>query len=84
MKVIAVLGLAVTLAGCTSAAQQDARKYQADIASVCGVAMTLASLAGPIAPWIIGACSTEEAVAKLALDPTSLEWLNGLIRKARG
>lgn len=71
------------LAACTAPQVATATKYQADIAAACGVAMTLSPLAGPYAPWIVAGCSTEGAVAKLALDPTSLAWVNGLAAKVR-
>lgn len=79
----AVLALA---AGCVPTAQQvqTVSTYQQAIATACGTAMALAPLAGPIAPWIVGGCSTEAAIAKLALDPSSLAWVQGLIAKAKG
>lgn len=60
-----------------------ARLYQAKLAGACQVAMTLAPIAGPVAPWIVGGCATEAAIAKLALDPSSLAWLQGLVAKAK-
>lgn len=45
--------------------------------------MPLAPMAGPVAPYIIGGCASEEAIAKLALDPNSLNWVNGLIAQAK-
>lgn len=77
----------VTLAGCqgiTPQQVQDAQRYQNEIARACGLAMMLAPMAGPVAPWIIGACATEGAIAKLALDPSSLAWLNGIIARLKG
>jgi len=76
--------LASMLAACTPAQQAAAPGYQQEIAAACNVAMVLAPMAGPVAPWIIGGCATEEAIAKLALDPSSLAWINGLTAKARG
>lgn len=75
---------ALMLAACAPSQLADAQRYQADIAGVCGVAMTLAPFAPMIAPWVIGGCATEAAVAKLALDPSSLAWVNGLVAKMRG
>ncbi len=69
---------------CTAQQASTAQGYQDQIAGACTVAMTLAPIAGPVAPWIIGGCATEQAVAKLALDPSSLAWINGLVAKARG
>lgn len=88
IKMLAPIAVvAVALTACTTAelqqTQQRAAPYQEQIARLCGVAMTLAPFSGPVAPWILGGCSTEAAVARLALDPSSAEWLGGLIDKAR-
>ena len=64
--------------------QVSAGAYQAKLAGACAVAMTLAPLAPQIAPWIAGGCASEAAIAKLALDPTSLQWLQGLAFQVKG
>lgn len=81
-----VLAAAVlsTLIACTPEQLLRAQTYQDKIASVCATASALTPFAGPYAVWIIGGCSTEAKIAKLALDPSSLAWLNDLILKARG
>ena len=79
---IAVLCLAACGGGITPQQAQTAGTYQAQIAAACNVAMSLAPAAGPVAPWIVGGCGSEELIAKLALDPTSLAWVNSLIAKA--
>ena len=79
----AVAGIAM-LTSCTQAQLDQAAAYQAQIAGACAVAMTLAPIAGSVAPWIVGGCSSEAMIAKLALDPTSLAWVNELIEKGRG
>lgn len=56
---------------------------ESDIASACSIAVSLAPFAPTIAPWIIGGCSTAEAISKLAQDPSSLAWINQLIGMAR-
>ena len=81
--VFGLLCLMALLLGCTPQQQQQASSYQQQIAFACGVAMGLAPVAGPVAPYIIGGCISEEAIAKLALDPNSLNWVNGLIADAR-
>lgn len=73
-----------TLTACTPAQLDRAAGYQAQIAGACAVASTLAAVAGPYAVWIVGACSTEAAIAKLALDPSSLAWLTDLVARVRG
>lgn len=82
-SVLAGIILALELAACTPSQLSDAQRYQDEIAGACSLAMTLASMAGPAAPWIIGGCATEEAIAKLALDKSSLAWLNGIIAGLR-
>jgi hypothetical protein len=76
--------LALSVAGCTQAQLDRAAGYQAQIASACAVAMSLAPIAGPYAVWIVGACQSEAMIARLALDPSSYAWLQELIAKARG
>lgn len=70
---------ALTLAGCTTAQLDRARDYQGKLAGACQIAMLLP--VGPVAPWLMAGCASEAAIAKLALDPTSLEWLRGLVAK---
>ncbi len=77
---IACIGLT---AACTPDQMLTAQRYQDQIAGACNIAMTLAPIAGPVAPWIIGGCSTEEAIAKLALDPSSLAWVKGIVAGLR-
>jgi Ca2+/H+ antiporter len=75
--------LLIGLSACTTAQVQKVQTYHDQIAAACSVAMFLAPVAGPVAPWIIGGCSTEAAIAKLALDSNSLNWLTKLIADAR-
>ncbi len=77
-----LMGL-VAVSACTPQQALDAGRYQAQIAGACQVAMTLAPIAGPYSIYIIGACATEEAIAKLALDPSSLTWLQGIVARLR-
>ncbi len=82
---IAAATILALLNSCTpQQVQDDAGRYQADIAAACGIAMTLAPIAGPYAPWLVGACSSEALIARLALDPSSLEWLNGILARVHG
>lgn len=83
MRMMALMML-MMIADCTPAQQQADLPYLQALSNACGVAMSLSPLAGPVAPWIIGGCATADAVAKLAQDPSSLAWVNGLIAKARG
>lgn len=71
------------LCSCTAEQQARAGDYQTKIAALCRDALPFAAVPG-IGIYIAGGCATEAAIAKLALDPSSIEWLNGLIRKARG
>ena len=49
------------------------------LAAACNAAMALSPLAGPYAVWIDAGCGTAEAIAKLAQDPSSAAWVNGLV-----
>lgn len=81
---------ALGLAGCTSAQVASTvatvSKYQADVAAACSIAEGIAT--GPLAaiPVVSSAaalihsgCDTEEAIASLALSPTSVAWLGTLV-----
>lgn len=81
-KIFAAVSL-LALASCSPAQLQMAQSYHDKIASACSTAMLLAPLAPQISPWIVAACNTESAIAKLALDGNSLNWLQDLIAKAR-
>lgn len=80
---IFVGALVGTLTACTSAQLDRAASYQSQIAGACAVATTLSPIAGPYAPFIVGACATEAAIARLALDPSSLDWIRDLVSKIR-
>lgn len=76
----------ISLVGCAdlvSKINTTAIKAGPALTTACNTAMELAPLADPIAPWIIGGCSTAEAIDKLAADPNSLNWVNDLIAKAK-
>ena len=49
------------------------------LVAACNAAMALSPLAGPYAVWIDAGCGTAEAIAKLAQDPSSAAWVNGLV-----
>ena len=87
---------AITLAAvlfvgaCTASQLATVNKVQNDVAAACTTAMSLApfaTLAGPagasIAGYITAGCGTEAAVAKLATDPTSVAWVNGLVAQVK-
>lgn len=80
-RIIAALPLIA--AACTPQQALNFQPYQNQIAGACSVAMKLAPVAGPHGVYIIGACATEEAIARLALDPDSLVWLNGIVARLR-
>lgn len=67
---------------CRVATAQIASKAQAiqpALIAACNTAMTLAPLAGPYAQFIVAGCGTTEAVDKLAADPSSTQWVNGIV-----
>lgn len=74
--------IALSLASCTQAQLDKVQSYQDKVAGACAVAMAAAVYLPAVSPWIIGGCASEAAIAKLALDPTSLAWLKGLIKPA--
>ena len=78
-----VLAAVLLLAACTPEQLNQAGAYQQQIAGVCNVAMMLAPMAGPVAPWIVGGCGTEAAVAKLALEPSSLQWISEIVAERK-
>lgn len=88
MKRFIAIALAVSLAACSAAGVSKvssvAAQIQPTLITACNAAMMLAPLAGPVAPWIVGGCGTVEAVDKLAADPTSTAWVNGLIAMVSG
>ena len=77
MKRIA-LAAALLTAACTPAQIDQAAAYQQQIRMACAVAMALAPY-----PEVVGACRTEAAIAAVALDPSTLDWLNGIIARVR-
>ena len=81
-KLVVIILLVV--AACTPEQLLQAQNYQDRIARACQVAMTLVPVAGPLSPWIIGGCGAEAMIARLALDPSSLVWVEELIEKVRG
>lgn len=83
-RVLALAGM-MLLAACTNGMvdQTKATTDSTALVTACNTAMGLAPLAGPIAPWIIAGCGTAEAIAKLAADPSSVAWVNGLIAQVR-
>ena len=81
-KTLAIAAL-IAVGGCTAAQVNQANTVQSDIAAACAVAMTFVPVAGPVAPYIVAGCGTEQAIASLALNPTSLSWVNGLIAQAK-
>jgi hypothetical protein len=56
--------------------------YQQQIVAACTIAEDLAGVDPAIGVYITAGCGTEEAIAALVLNPTSLAWLNSLISQA--
>jgi len=69
---------AATLSACAPAAGR-AKTIDPALIAACDAAMALSPVAGPYAVWIDAGCGTAEAVARLAADPSSTAWVNGLI-----
>ena len=79
-SLVVACGLAAltALAACQQLAD-TAANIDPKLAAACDAAIALSPLAGPYAVWIDAGCGTAEAVAKLAQDPSSAEWVSGLI-----
>ena len=91
------LAIAVALSGCTSAqiasGVATASKYQADVVAACTVAQDAASAAGTLtlvvpqvaaaASLVSASCGSEEAIAKIVLDPLTVAWLGTLTTTLR-
>lgn len=78
-RLAAPIAALVMLAGCTAEQRATATRYQDQIAYVCRQAMAVAPMFPAVAPWLVGGCATEAAIAKLAFDPDSLGWLTGIL-----
>ena len=80
---VGLLGLWLT--GCTQGQVDPAKVAVVDsqLQLACDTAMALAPAAGPIAPYILAGCGTAEGLAKLASDPASIQWVNGLIAQVK-
>jgi len=84
----AALALLLALTACGTAPGPELRhpdyaRIDRDVRAVCAVAMPLAPMAGPYGVFIIGGCATEAGIAKLASDPSSVEWLQGMVAKVK-
>ncbi len=77
-----IMALAMALAGCTTTQVATVQGYQDQLVSACSLALPLA-VVPMVGVYITAGCATEQAIAKLALDPSSLAWVNGLIVKAK-
>jgi hypothetical protein len=80
----AALGLAASavagaglLAACSQTAS-EIEQAQKEVAAVCAAAVPLANVEPAIGVYITAACASEEEIAKLALDPTTLAWITKL------
>ena len=78
--VLAVVLIAMA-AGCGQVTQTQANGFNAQVQGLCGTAMSLAPLAGPMSIDIIAACGTAEVVADLATKPGAVAYLNTIIAK---
>lgn len=82
LNTVLILGIcAMALVGCQPVTQQQANTANADVQALCGKAMGLAPLAGPMSVDIIAACGTASVVADLATQPGAVAYLNQIIAK---
>jgi hypothetical protein len=74
--------VAVGLSGCSGpVTQAQVDSFNAQVQSLCGTAMSLAPLAGPMSVDIIAACGTADVVSDLATKPGAVTYLNTIIAK---
>jgi hypothetical protein len=84
---LALTGLALGgLAACSPQQLQQgaavAGDYQQKIAAACTAAAPL--MAAPqVGVYLAAGCAGEQAIAKLALDPSSLDWLDSVMAQAK-
>lgn len=81
MRHILILLSLLAIAACSS---EQVRSYQDQIAAVCATIMPLASFVPSVGIYAAAGCATESVIARLALDPTSLQWLDDLKSKLKG
>jgi hypothetical protein len=87
----AALAAALLLSGCSDAqvdtVQAGAAKVGPALQTACNAAMALAPVAAAvpqaaaIVPFVMAGCGAAEGLAKLAADPSSVAWVNGLVAK---
>ena len=77
------IGLSAAAAIVTACARgaDTAKKVDPALVAACNAAMALSPAAGPYAVWIEAGCGTAAAIAKLAADPSSAAWVQGLITR---
>lgn len=84
---IAVVAIA-SLAGCAQL-QTTATRIEPQLEAACAVARQVAEVASfvpaaaTITPYVKMGCSTAEGLAKLAADPSSVEWVGQLVGKMK-
>jgi hypothetical protein len=62
---------------------QKADAVEARIEALCAEAEPLADLYPPVGVYVHAACATEAMIAKLALDPRTVAWLQAMIDELR-
>lgn len=92
---ILAAALCASLAGCADMAgsvskvSAVAARIEPGLQRACDEAIMLANIAGlvpgvgAIVPYITAGCATAEGLTKLAADPTSTQWVVGLIGKIK-
>ena len=87
MKLLTLISLGLLLTACSAAQVQQAVTTASDVTgqvkTLCTAALPLAAAAGPVAPYILAGCASDSAINTLAQDPSSVQWLNGLIADAQ-
>ena len=72
--------VALSLAGCTPQQVATGTQYTEQIAAVCAQASAVLPMFPQLTPWL-SACQSAAGIARLALDPSSLQWLLDILSR---
>lgn len=84
LKIATAITLAAALVSCTAAQQKTVNTGVAAVTAACmdvaplANAALLVPVAAPVAVYVTAACQDATTIAKIAADPTTVEWLAGL------
>ena len=80
MTRLAIPTAVLSLAACTPQQVATGTQYTEQIAAVCAQASAVLPMFPQLAPWLF-ACRSATGIARLAMDPSSLTWLVGILSR---